>query len=231
MSDNQIARIENKSIEDDRTRASDSARRAGGSDPAAKAPTHRIAREQRVTFDLVLRELRAHNFAVLATVDGDGAPDSAGVTYGVSAPGRDLALYVMTRRHLKKTRNIARNPRVALVIPLPRRLLRFVPPATIQLRGRAEILDWTDEEGTNVFQRFWMGRRILAAYEKSRKLGETRVCFLKITLDPVIHTYAVGHSAWDLRRRMESAGATVLIPAEPQASRSGVADATTPSAP
>lgn len=230
MSDNHITSIESKSIEDDGTRARDSYRRAGGSD-LARAVTHRSTKEQRVTFDLVLRELRAHNFAVLATVDEDGAPDSAGVNYGVSAPGRDLALYVMTRRHLKKTRNIARNPRVALVIPLPRRLLRFVPSATIQLRGRAEILDWTDEEGTNVFRRFWVGRRILAAYEKSRQHGETRVCFLKITLDPVIRTYAVGHSVWDLRRRMESAGATVHIPAEQQASRSGVADATKSFAP
>lgn len=231
MSDNHITSIESKSIEDDGTRARDSHRRAGGSDPAARAPTQRSAKEQRVTFDLVLRELRAHNFAVLGTVDEDGVPDSAGVNYGVSAPGRDLALYVMTRRHLKKARNIARNPHVALVIPLPRRLLRFIPPATIQLRGRAEILDWTDEEGTNAFRRFWMGRWILAAYEKSRQQGETRVCFLKITLDPVIRTYAVGHSVWDLRRRMESAGATVLIPAEQQASRSGVADATTSSTP
>jgi general stress protein 26 len=215
MNDNHITSTESKSIEDDGTRARDSYRRAGGSDPAARAPTQRSTKEQRVTFDLVLRELRAHNFAVLTTVDEDGAPDSAGVNYGVSAQGRDLALYVMTRRHLKKARNIARNPRVALVIPLPRRLRRFVPPATIQLRGRAEILDWTDEEGTNVFRRFWMGRRILAAYEKSRRRqGETRVCFLKITPDPVIRTYAVGHSVWDLRRRMESAGATVHIPAE-----------------
>ena len=232
MSDNHNTSIESESIEDDGTRAMDPHRKAGGSDPAARAKALRGAREQRVTFDLVLRELRAHNFVVLSTVDENGVPDSAGVNYGVSAPGRDLALYVMTRRHLKKTRNIARNPRVALVIPLPRRLLRFIPPATIQLRGRAEILDWTDEEGTNAFRRFWMGRRILAAYEKSRRRqGETRVCFLKITLDPVIRTYSVDYSVWDLWRRMESAGAKVLIPPEQQASRSVVADATKSPAP
>jgi len=50
--------------------------------------THRSAKERRSTFDLVLRELRAHNFAVLSTVDEDGTPDSAEVNYGVSAPGR-----------------------------------------------------------------------------------------------------------------------------------------------
>ncbi|MEO8287076.1 MAG: pyridoxamine 5'-phosphate oxidase family protein [Chloroflexota bacterium] len=170
------------------------------------------ANEEHVTFNLVQSELRAHNFAVLSTVDQDGAPDSAGVNFGVSLPGRELALYVMTRRHLKKARNIVRNPRVSLVVTLPRRILQFVPPATIQLRGWAEILDWNDADGIDVFRRFWMGRRILAAYEESRRQGDSRICFLKISLDPVIRTYAVGYSAWDLRRRMESAAATVRIP-------------------
>ncbi|HET9496158.1 MAG TPA: pyridoxamine 5'-phosphate oxidase family protein [Chloroflexia bacterium] len=175
--------------------------------------------QDRVTFGLVLRQLRKHNFAVLSTVDDSGAPDSAGVNYGVSTSGSDLVLYVMTRRHLKKARNIARDPRVALVVPLARRLLWFIPPATIQLHGRAEILDWTDSEGTEVFRRFWMGRRILAAYDKSRReRGETRVCFLKITVDPLIQTYAVGYSVWDLRRQMESAAAKVRIPQKYRAS-------------
>ena len=83
-------------------------------------------------------------------------------------------------------------------------------------------LDWTDEEGTNVFRRFWMGRRILTAYEKSRqRRGETGVCFLKITLDPLIRTYAVGYSIWDIWRHMETAGATVPIPVEYQAPQPG----------
>lgn len=158
-----------------------------------------------VTLKRVLRELSDHNFAILSTVDQHGQPQSAGVNYGVSARGDEVALYVMTRRHLKKARNIAHNPQVSLVVPLQRRILRFVPPATIQLRGRAEILDWTDADGTNVFRGFWMGRQILSSYEKSRRRGETRVCFLRITLDPVIRTYGVGYSIWSIRRHMEGA--------------------------
>jgi hypothetical protein len=197
---------------DDATGFNHARRPAGGRNPADAATAQSI-QAQHVTGDLVLRELRAHNFAVLATVDEDGAPDAAGVNYGVSAPGRDLALYVMTRRHLKKARNITRNPHVALVVPLPRRLLWFIPPATIQLRGQAAILDGTDAEGTAVFRRFWMGRRILASYDQARReRGETRICFLKITLDPVIRTYAVGYTVWDLQRHMEAAAATVRIP-------------------
>jgi general stress protein 26 len=180
-------------------------------------PQHR-ARASHMTFEMVLRQLRKHNFAVLSTVGEDARPASAGVTYGVSRPGRDLALYMMTRTHLQKARNIARNPQVCLVIPLPRRLLSFLPPPTIQVRGRAEILDWTDIDGIKVFQHFWMGRRILAAYQEAHRRGETRICFLKITLDPVVSMYMVGSSVWALRSRMESGAAKITIPTVQRAS-------------
>src|SRR5215208_1236583 len=170
--------------------------------------------QPRVTFDRVLAELRNHHFAVLSTVDEDGTPHAAGVTYGTAYAGRDLVLYIMTRRHLRKARDIAGNPRVALVVPIEHRVLRFLPPATIQLHGRAEIVDWTDEAGSNVFRSFWLGRRILATYRAAHRRGETRVCFLKIVVDPVITTYMVGVNAWELRRRMERGAARVLVPTD-----------------
>lgn len=173
---------------------------------------HQSASEHGITFALVLKQLRKRDFAVLSTADEDGNPHSAGVNYGVSRLGRDFALYVMTRRHLKKARNIAQNPNVSLVIPVTRRLLWFLPPPTIQLHGTAEILEWTDAEGTEVFQHFWMGRRILKAYNESHSRGETRICFLKITPDPIITTYMVGYSIWEIRKRMESGAAKVVIP-------------------
>lgn len=198
------------------TTAAGNGSRTGASDPRRAAHTvapRRRAGAQPVTAELVLAALGAHDFAVLSTADAAGEPHAAGVTYGVSPPGRPLALYVMTRRHLQKARDVAQNPRVALVVPLPRRLLWFVPPATVQLRGRAEILEWSDPEGTEVFRRSWLGRRILAAYEQSRRGGETRVCFLRITPDPIVRTYGVGHSVWALRRRMEAAAGKVVLPA------------------
>jgi hypothetical protein len=149
---------------------------------------------------------------VLSTVSDDDRPHSAGINYGVSLVGRELTIYVMTRRHLQKARNIARNPNVSLVVPLTRRFLQFLPPATIQLQGRAEILDGSDARGTDVFRHFWLGRRILEAYEQSRYRGETRVCFLKITPDPVIRTYMVNRNVLDLRKQMESGAAKVVIP-------------------
>ena len=172
-----------------------------------------------MTVDRVLRELRAQHFAILSTVGDDGEPHAAGVNYGASEPGSPLALYVMTRRHLQKARDIARNPSVALVVPVQRRFLPFLPPATMQVRGRAEILDRTDAVGTDVFRRFWMGRRILEAYEQSRRRGETRVCFLKVTPDPVIRTYMIGYSVWELRGRMEAGAGQVTIPPDDPATR------------
>src|SRR5215207_6311732 len=156
------------------------------------AITPAAAEQPRVTFDLVLAELRKHHFATLSTVADDGTPHAAGVTYGTAYAAEGLVLYVMTRRHLRKARDIVRRSQVALVVPIERRFLRFLPPATIQLHGRAEILDWADEAGTNIFRGFWLGRRILKAYRASHRRGETRMCFLKIIVDPVITTYMVG---------------------------------------
>jgi hypothetical protein len=126
------------------------------------------------------------------------------VSYGVTGPDRDLAIYVMTRRHLRKARNIARDPRVAMVVPLTRRLLWALPPATIQLHGRAEILEWTDPSGVEVFGTFWMGRRILEGYREFNRRGETRICFLKITPDPVVRTYMLGSTLRQISTRMET---------------------------
>ena len=172
----------------------------------------RPAKRPRLTADHVLGHLRKQNFAVLSTVGEDGRPSSAGVTYRMPGTGREPVLYVMTRRHLQKARNIERNPDVSLVVPLTRRLLWFLPPPTIQVRGRAEILESTDEQGTRAYRGFWLGRRILEAYRRSHRRGETRICFLKITLDPVISTYMVGSSILEISRRMESGAAKVVIP-------------------
>jgi hypothetical protein len=48
-----------------------------------------------------------------------------------------------------------------------------------------------------------MGRRILAAYREAALHGERRICFLKITLDPVVRAYMVGMSIWAIRARMD----------------------------
>lgn len=164
-----------------------------------------------LTFERILRALRKRSFAVLSTVDEHGRPHAVGVEYGVAPTGD--AIYVMTRRHLKKARNITANPHVAMVVPLTRRLLWFLPPPSIQFQGSGAIVERTDEEGLRTFRSFFMGRRILKMYEEFERRGETRVCFLRIVPDPEISTYMVGHSIWELSRRMEIGIGKVEVPA------------------
>ncbi|MDF2573592.1 MAG: hypothetical protein K0S05_504 [Agromyces sp.] len=172
-------------------------------------------RGARVTPELVAGQIRRQHFAVLSTVGRDGAPHSAGVNYGTTRPGTALTIYVMTRRHLLKARNIRSDPRVSLVIPVTRTVLSFVPPPTIQLHGHAELLDWDDAAGTAVFETFWMGRRILDGYRRARERGEQRVCFLKVTPEPEMRTYMVGSRIWQLRHNMEAGAGRVILPSAP----------------
>ena len=106
----------------------------------------------------LIREVNSHHFAVLATSAMNDAPHSAGVSYGSAIENGRLVIYVMTRRHLRKARDLAAQPSVSLVIPLERRLLWFVPPPTIQLGGRAELLPQDDARGLSVFSSFLLGR-------------------------------------------------------------------------
>jgi hypothetical protein len=165
---------------------------------------------RKLTFDAVLKHLRSHSFAVLGTADSYGRPHAVGVEYAVSLSGAHV--YVMTRRHLKKARNIRANPNVSFAVPLTRRLLWFVPPPCIQFDGTANVLDRNDAEGNEAFKAFLTGRTILRMYEGFERRGETRVCLLRITPGPVISTYAVGHSVWSLIARMEAGMETVEVP-------------------
>ncbi len=169
---------------------------------------------QIVTFDMVLKELKRRNFGVLSTVTKDGRSHSAGVFYRVSPSTRPLEIYVMTRTKLKKARNIMANPNVSFVVPLRRHLLTFVPPPCIQFQGQAEIIDWKDEEGVQAFKASFMGRTILNMYDDMYRRGDTSICYLRITPDPIIFTYGVGVSLWEMKRHMEVASSKVEIPEE-----------------
>ena len=166
-----------------------------------------------LSFDTVVRELRKRDFAVLSTVTGEGRPYSVGVNYGVSLPGAQFGIYLMTRRHLKKVRNIVENPNVSVVVPVTRRLLWFLPPPSIYFQGQAEILDWQDEVGTQIFESFFIGRQILRKYKEANGRGEARICFVRITPDEEIFTYMVGYPVWEISKRMESGASRVTIPA------------------
>jgi PPOX class probable F420-dependent enzyme len=87
--------------------------------------------------DEVRRLFDDTNFAVLSTLDPDGKPQSSVVW--VTRDGDDL-LFALPRSR-RKTTNMARDPRVAVVIFDPAR-----PYESVQVQGRASLAD--DPAGT-----------------------------------------------------------------------------------
>jgi len=168
----------------------------------------------KVTFNQVERELRKRNFGILGTLSRKGRSHSVGVLYGVSPPNKSLALYVMTGRDTRKARNIANNPNVSFAIPLPRRLLTFIPPNCIQFQGTAEIIPLEDEGGRQAFSATMILREILKYADKIAEVQNEKICFIRIYPDPVIFTYGLGVSWIELREHLENAASRVEIPAE-----------------
>jgi uncharacterized protein YhbP (UPF0306 family) len=89
-----------------------------------------------VTYTLkdLTRLIARHNFCTLAT-QGSRGPHVAGVGYFA----RGLDIYIPTSGKTMKARNLRRDSRVAIHIPVPWPLIP-APPRSIQFRGEAEIL-------------------------------------------------------------------------------------------
>ena len=86
------------------------------------------------TLKNLIRLIAKHNFCTLAT-HGSQGPHVAGVGYFA----RGLDIYIPTSAKTMKARNLRRDSRVAVHIPVPWPLLP-APPRSIQFRGEAEIL-------------------------------------------------------------------------------------------
>ena len=90
------------------------------------------------TLEELIRLISKRNFCVLAT-QGVHGPHVAGVGYFA----RQLDFYIPTGANTVKARNLRRDPRVAVHIPVPWPLIP-APPKSIQFQGEAEILPISD---------------------------------------------------------------------------------------
>lgn len=92
-----------------------------------------FATADRVDRDALLEFLRPRHRAVLVTTRADGRPQSSPVTCGVDAEGR---IVVSTYPGRAKTRNVRRNPQVALCV-----LSDDWNGPYVHVDGTAEVLD------------------------------------------------------------------------------------------
>jgi hypothetical protein len=99
------------------------------------------------SLELLTRLVAKRNFCVLAT-EGLHGPHVAGVGYFA----RGLDLYIPTSANTTKARNVRRDPRVAVHIPVPWPLVP-APPKSIQFRGNAEILPINDPVANGALER------------------------------------------------------------------------------
>ena len=164
---------------------------------------------RQLSFDSVEREIRDRSFGVLSTISVDHRPHSTGVLYGVSSRDRPFALYVTTNRDNKKARNIGRNPNVSFTIPIPRRLLRFLPPHCVQFQGTAQIISFDDQDARNAFSQSVVLREGLKL--EGKHVGP-KATFIRIRPDQTIHTYGLGLSFLELLRNIRNATSRVEIP-------------------
>lgn len=97
------------------------------------------------TNNKVLRFLREHTLATLATVAHDGMPHAASLYYVVDD---DMNLYCVTREETQKYQNIKQQPAVSMVITDEE------TAETVQLIGHAKKV--TDEHAiSDVLSRLW----------------------------------------------------------------------------
>ncbi|MCE7743268.1 MAG: hypothetical protein GOP50_12530 [Candidatus Heimdallarchaeota archaeon] len=168
-------------------------------------------KSQKFNFFFIENEVRNKTFGILTTTNLDGTPHTSGVLYGVSTHESDFALYIVTGRDYKKTKNISENSAVSFIIPLPHHILRFVPSATVTITGTAEILPIENKELLDIFSKKRILRLItghLTAEEKKELI------FLKIKPDPKILCYGVGINIIKLRSGHTEGGYSVRIPKE-----------------
>jgi PPOX class probable F420-dependent enzyme len=96
----------------------------------------KFATADRVDRDALLEFLRPRHRAVLVTTRADGRPQSSPVTCGLDGEGR---VVVSTYPERAKTRNVRRNPQVALCV-----LSDEWDGPYVHIDGTAEVLDMPD---------------------------------------------------------------------------------------
>jgi general stress protein 26 len=165
--------------------------------------------DSKFNFDFVEKQVRRKTFGVLTTIDSKGRPHSTGMIYAVGPPESPFALYCVTGETYAKVRNIGRDPKVTLVVTFPHYWLRFVPASYVMFRGTAEIVPFENPDAQWAMSQTRIGRMNLQT--ESDASGTDNV-FIKITPEPVIFCYGLGHGLMEMRGDHTNMGYKVTIP-------------------
>jgi PPOX class probable F420-dependent enzyme len=95
------------------------------------------------------RVLDAKSFAVVATLNPDGSPQTSVVWVG----REDDAVVFSTTKQRRKGRNLARDPRISITVIDPEDPYSFV-----EVRGRAELIDDPERSFGSLMWQKYMGK-------------------------------------------------------------------------
>jgi hypothetical protein len=144
----------------------------------------------------VTNVMSKRSFCTIATTNTDGSPHAASVLYVAVGD----AFYISTLRSSRKARNIARQPRVSISIPVRR--VPAGPPSSIQFTGLASLRACDDAE---IVQLASSG-----ALKKITSHGELELadgCIVKLTRTSRLNTYGLGMPLHRLiRNPLDAAG-------------------------
>lgn len=139
-----------------------------------------------------VRELiRRNRWLVLSTVSQRGVPQSSLVVYASDG----YKIYVLTGRDTRKVKNIAIHPRVSVTIPFYKniihRMISVAPPAAISFKADTMILDFSDKEASEFYQR-------VLRFKLPDNVSETGV-WLRLTPGNVATCHGVGVGLLEMR--------------------------------
>lgn len=129
----------------------------------------------------VWRSIERRSFCTLATSSAGNEPHVAGVLYAVA----DRVLYLTTQTRSRKGRNLRKNARVAVCIPV--RAYPLGPPFCVQFRGTAELFSPKDPKMSAL-----LGDRRLKGITSHGELDDPDTWFVRVVPDRRISTYGIG---------------------------------------
>ncbi len=136
------------------------------------------------------KQLKKNFWLVLSTVNEKMQPQSSLVIY--QSDGEDI--YIQTGKITVKAKNIMKNNKVAITIPIHKNLFHKVipaPPAEMHFRGIAEILPIEDEYARKVWKKY-------LKHELPDELKAESI-WIKVTPSKHINTYGIGVKLWDMQ--------------------------------
>ena len=135
--------------------------------------------------------IKINRWLILSTSSPKGTPQSSLVVYASDG----YKIIILTGKNTQKIKNLSSNPVASITIPfyknLLHRMITIAPPASISLKAKVEIIDFSEENASSFYQN-------ILKFELPDEVKENSV-WLKLTLGKIATCHGVGVKLYELR--------------------------------